>query len=278
MALFPHDNAAPGAALTRAAHLALAAVIGLAFVGFVVGIRQGKTVTRVTPVPLATVEPRPDAIPATAYRDLDRRKTGPNRDWHSTLVNLPQPMLDLAAQPRRTEEGRQEVLATRASRRAYDGAPPTVPHPIDQTSASSCLVCHGEGLAISDALRAPVLSHALLTNCTQCHVEQASVVLEPVVVAENTSPAPQASTPGRRAWPGAPPTVPHATWMRTNCLSCHGPTGAEPIRTSHPLRANCLQCHAPSAVLDQAAPNDQPHWLDQKLDQAGIASPSTQTP
>jgi hypothetical protein len=53
--------------------------------------------------------------------------------------------------------------------------------------------------------------------------------------------------------------------MRANCLGCHGPTGAEPIRTTHPLRANCLQCHAVSAVLDQAAYDDQPVWLDHDL-------------
>jgi cytochrome c-type protein NapB len=45
--------------------------------------------------------------------------------------------------------------------------------------------------------------------------------------------------------------VPHTTFMRESCLSCHGPTGADPIRTTHAWRTNCLQCHAPSAVLDQ---------------------------
>jgi cytochrome c-type protein NapB len=263
MALFPHDDPTPGVPLTRAVHLALAGVIGLAFVGFSVGIRQGKSIPLLTPPESLSAESHPDAFPAVAYRDMDRRTSGPNRDWHSHLANLPSPPVDALALPRRTEEGRLAVLAARSQRRAFDGAPPTVPHPIDQMSATSCLACHGEGLAISKEVHASKMSHDFLANCTQCHVERVTPHLEPLVLAENLSQPRATSARGARAWPGAPPTVPHAVLMRTNCLSCHGPTGAEPIRTTHPLRTNCLQCHAPSAVLDQIAPDDQPQWLGQ---------------
>jgi cytochrome c-type protein NapB len=257
MADSPSQEPATDAPLARAVHLALACVIGLAFVGFFVGLRQGKTVHPLSPPPLPSAEAHPEAVPATWYRDMDRRKLGPNRDWQSTLASLLQPPIDLATPPRRTEEGRAAVLAARAKRRAYDGAPPTVPHPIDQASATSCLACHGEGLALNSGVRAPKMSHALYANCMQCHVEQSSARFEPLEVVENLSQPLEQSGRGTRAWPGAPPTIPHATWMRTNCLSCHGPTGAEAIRTTHPQRASCLQCHAPSAVLDQTAEDDR---------------------
>ena len=59
-----------------------------------------------------------------------------------------------------------------------------------------------------------------------------------------------APTEGARAWLGAPPVVPHTTWMRNDCLACHGPNGWPGMETTHPWRQNCLQCHAPSSALD----------------------------
>jgi nitrate reductase (cytochrome), electron transfer subunit len=240
-----------GGPLTRAVHLALAGVIGLAFVGFFVGIRQGTTVPELRPPQRGPIEPHPDAVPATAYRDFDRRLLGPNRDWRSTLADLAQPPVDLFAPPQRSEETRLVALSARAERRAFDGAPPVVPHPIDQMGTASCLVCHGEGLMIGKGVWAPRMSHAYLANCTQCHVEQQAVQLEPLSQPSNEFEPFRSTAGGSRAWPGAPPTVPHPVFMREDCLSCHGPAGSEPLRTTHPYRASCLQCHAPSAALDQ---------------------------
>jgi cytochrome c-type protein NapB len=56
---------------------------------------------------------------------------------------------------------------------------------------------------------------------------------------------------GTRAWPLAPPTIPHSTLMRSDCLSCHGPQGLYGLRTPHPERQSCVQCHVPGAELDQ---------------------------
>jgi len=56
---------------------------------------------------------------------------------------------------------------------------------------------------------------------------------------------------GQRAYTGAPPAIPHSTWMRQTCLSCHGPDGTSAFRTSHAERQNCLQCHAVNASADQ---------------------------
>ncbi len=51
---------------------------------------------------------------------------------------------------------------------------------------------------------------------------------------------------GPRAFPGAPPQIPHATFMRTDCLSCHGDTSYRGLRTTHPWRRNCQQCETHS--------------------------------
>jgi cytochrome c-type protein NapB len=45
--------------------------------------------------------------------------------------------------------------------------------------------------------------------------------------------------------------MPHPMHMRSECDSCHGPSGRPGLRTSHPDRQNCVQCHASSAPLDQ---------------------------
>jgi cytochrome c-type protein NapB len=182
-------------------------------------------------------------------------KRGPNAQWTNDLSKLPPPKHDLLADVQVDDRAKGEALDRRAQRRAYDGAPPQVPHPIDQMSSSSCLACHGEGALVAGR-RAPRLSHAAYTSCTQCHVP-----LTPMMAgthAELSRPmassgfqgldAPRA---GARAYFGAPPTVPHSTWMRNDCLSCHGPGAEAGLKTTHPWRQNCLQCHAPSAELDQ---------------------------
>jgi|GEM_PF-305756 len=144
---------------------------------------------------------------------------------------------------------RLRAVQRRASRRAFDGAPPVVPHPVDATSSANCRVCHAEGLAVRDVV-APRMSHPEMGNCTQCHVPSAGgvpgVAPEWVLgLAVNEFVGKASVGRGSRAWPGAPPTIPHATWMRENCSSCHGATGLPGLRTSHPERTLCTQCHVP---------------------------------
>ncbi|MFG0315693.1 MAG: cytochrome c3 family protein, partial [Planctomycetota bacterium JB042] len=112
------------------------------------------------------------------------------------------------------------------------------------------LACHGEGIAVGDRVAARI-PHEPYASCLQCHVEAASSSLPPFVLAASSFEGVDAPFEGARAYPGAPPVLPHTTWMRSDCLSCHGPAGDFPMRTSHPERASCLQCHAPSASLDQ---------------------------
>jgi nitrate reductase (cytochrome), electron transfer subunit len=248
---------------SRAVHLSVAVVVGIALVGFMVGIRQGTPIPELVPPIVNSAPSDPDSIvvKATAYRDFDRRQFGANRDWASNLGDLKQVVPDLMAEysdsPVRdslNDEQRLRYLAKRVQRRAFDGAPPVVPHPIDQMTTASCLVCHQQGLSLGQGVFAPKMSHPLYANCTQCHAEGASTEFAYQPLSANHFHGFWLTLGGSRAFEGAPPTIPHPIWMRENCMSCHGVVGPNPIRTSHPWRASCTQCHAPSAELDQFQP------------------------
>lgn len=138
--------------------------------------------------------------------------------------------------------------ATRAERRLFDGAPPTIPHP---PLGASCTQCHNaRGMDVPGLGFAPPSPHeetpgmSALSRCNQCHVH----VLETGdFVANAFAGLPQDLRPGERLYPGAPPVMPHSRAMRENCSACHdGPAAREPIRCSHPERARCNQCHVPS--------------------------------
>jgi cytochrome c-type protein NapB len=132
----------------------------------------------------------------------------------------------------------------RASRRAYDGAPPVIPH---VPFGASCSECHGErALAVPDVGWAPASPHAetagmAFPRCQQCHVFQRAEhdFKRNLFVGRK-----QTAKPAPRAHPLAPPVVPHPVFMRENCLACHdGPGAREEIRTTHPERTRCQQCH-----------------------------------
>jgi len=251
-----------GARLTK---LFLAMIVAVALIGFVVGLRQG--VPSYEPAAFATRTAEIDharAVPSMTYAEFDRREHGPNRGWRSTLASLEQPAVDIFAAVHFDDDARQAALEARTKRRAFDGAPPTVPHPIDQMTATACMVCHTDGLFVGE-IWAPPMSHEFMANCTQCHVEQWSSDFAQAHAGPDRARSAFVglASPGRggRAWDGAPPTVPHPVFMRDNCMSCHGPTGPDPIRTSHPWQVNCLQCHAVSSILDQPIERDSPLFL-----------------
>jgi cytochrome c-type protein NapB len=130
------------------------------------------------------------------------------------------------------------------ARRAYPGAPPVIPHHVEdaQAGGKACLACHADGgWAPKFGAYAPVVPHPELVSCRQCHVPERT---KSVFRATAWTPA---APPGvrRAALPGSPPPIPHALQMRENCRACHGGPGAvAEIRTSHPTRVNCRQCHA----------------------------------
>jgi len=137
--------------------------------------------------------------------------------------------------------------AVRAGRRAYDGAPPTIPH---DDFGMSCAACHdAEGMPVGDVGFAPASPHegtsraGATARCRQCHVFVTGTGL---FVGSDYVGLAQDLHAGGRATPGAPPTIPHRILMRENCLACHaGPGARENIRTSHPERTRCRQCHVP---------------------------------
>lgn len=249
--------AAPAKGLTVGA----LAVVAVAVVGMLVGFGHPAPGWR-PPVP-ATAALAGEALPAPLYRDMRGKDRGPNRGYTSDLATLVGHAPDLFAAQPFDAALRAAAVARRAARRAYNGAPPVIPHPVDANEVTSCYACHGEGRVIGD-LVAPRISHQRYTNCTQCHAPVAAGAPGAVAgfeVGNDFSGAPSAGR-GQRAYAGAPPTIPHTTHMREDCASCHGTLGLAGLRTSHPWRANCTQCHAPSAQLDQArfAEPGPPPW------------------
>ena len=218
----------------------------------------------------------PDAIPARSYAEMNSAEWGPNADWQTDLRQLPRPAVDppedLASTlpdvessgPVVPAELKRVSLQRWLANRAFNGAPPTVPHPVDNRSTTACAACHMQGAA-TKTLRIPRMSHPYMTNCTQCHVPSQTTLPvgdQPGMEVDNRFVGLPAPSGGPRAFERAPPQIPHSTWMRDQCLSCHGPTGLPGLRTTHPWRQNCRQCHAPSSSLEQVPLPDQPSFLE----------------
>lgn len=148
-------------------------------------------------------------------------------------------------------------LEARANRRAYEGAPPTIPH---VPFGAHCTTCHADnGKVIPTIGIAPANPHfgdrrgGLFANCTQCHVFSGSTGL---FVESAFRGLPIIHRVAERAHPEAPPVIPHSTGMRSNCLACHAGIAARPeIVCSHPERANCAQCHV-TVESNDMTPND----------------------
>jgi cytochrome c-type protein NapB len=86
-------------------------------------------------------------------------------------------------------------------------------------------------------------------RCRQCHVFATG---NDLFVASDFVGLGQDLAAGGRATPGAPPTIPHRTLMRENCVACHdGPGAREEVRTSHPELWRCRQCHVPVTTRDR---------------------------
>jgi cytochrome c-type protein NapB len=146
------------------------------------------------------------------------------------------------------DKAHQRTLDTYYNNRAFHGAPPSIPHPIDEMQnigENSCLKCHENG-GFVEKFRAytPVTPHPELVNCKQCHVEQQKQTLFKTGTYARLR-APEVGN--NNALLTSPPVIPHQTQLRENCLSCHaGPSAPIEIRVSHPERINCRQCHVPS--------------------------------
>lgn len=254
----------------RSTAIFLSGVIGVAAVGYFVGINDGVPREDYAPMVTSNTEAAESdsssadtaLIPAVTYAEMRRGSSGPTSGWNPTLETVVQPKFDLFAEIKPSEADKRKSTLIRASRRAFNGAPPIIPHAIERTDDSACYACHGQGMRIGDRI-ANRMSHGFLANCTQCHSPPppkpfASLDAE----VENTFVGLPAPLKGERAFEGAPPTIPHSRWMRQECLACHGnKAGWAGLQATHPWRINCTQCHAPSATLDQAVVQAQIGFL-----------------
>jgi len=208
-------------------------------------LTEPRTVSSATfqePAPIPDEEPRPPALRGViADADFalsDRRRNTRPGVW--PWGESPRFVI-----PDDEEAGWEMSEAERASRRAFEGAPPVMPHSEDFSGGrQTCLDCHARGMSIGDR-RARAMSHHPMPNCVQCHVEAETSVFaafDPGPPA-NAFSGLTAAGRGKRAYEGAPPTVPHGTELRQTCLSCHGEYGWEGIRIDHAGRASCVQCH-----------------------------------
>lgn len=149
---------------------------------------------------------------------------------------------DYAAMDKNFQGGRS--LDTYYNNRAFHGAPPSIPHPVESElnmGDKSCLKCHENGgfVAKFNAFT-PVVPHPEKVNCRQCHVSQNTNSL----FKETNATAFAKPRIKNSEFTGSPPIIPHQIQMHENCLACHaGPSAPKEIRVSHPERSNCRQCH-----------------------------------
>lgn len=232
-------------------HLMLVGVMAAALVGFLVGIdvRAPDDVSELM-LPTTTHDSQSHALAAQSYADMRITKASPNENWRSDFEQIPRADTSSIKEIKPDADARARALAARADRRAFDGAPPVIPHSVDSGSSANCISCHAESVRLGNAT-AKLMPHAYMASCLQCHAPANGSLFDPMPVAPNSFVGRPAPGPGSRAWNGAPPIIPHTTQLRTNCLSCHGPTGQAGLRTPHPAQTSCLQCHSPSAALDQ---------------------------
>ena len=174
------------------------------------------------------------------------------RGPYRTLLILPALALGLSAcllrPPSDEAETGSDIRSSssdvRASRRAFDGAPPIIPH---VAFGASCTECHNErGVAVPDVGFAPASPHSQtagmqFARCRQCHAFQN---VPGVFRASRFRGLLKDATAAHRAHALAPPVIPHSVFMREDCLACHtGAAAREEIRTTHPERERCQQCH-----------------------------------
>ncbi len=161
------------------------------------------------------------------------------------------------AQPIRPDPIGTNITANRA----FWGAPPLMPHTFaGDRDGRYCLECHARETRIEKRQNAIVpVPHAEFSQCQQCHVSGVNTAL--AAFRESRFVGLDHPGKGTRAHPFAPPTIPHKTFMRDNCLSCHGPAGKQRIASPHPWRSQCQQCH----VTDASKNYDRPlQWQELK--------------
>lgn len=233
-----------------------AVVVGVALIGFLRGTAEDDY-DFTTPLGQAQASVDGEVRSAPSYREWRDTPRAPRSGFSDDLERLGDGLPD-RSDPVELTGAKAVDLAARAQRRAYDGAPPTIPHPVRQSAASECKACHERGIQLAGRT-APAYPHRDYEVCVQCHaMEQpatpwgtASAGLAPDPRAGANSFEGLAAPEEGPRWTGiAPPQIPHRTFMHERCDSCHGPTGRNAMRSTHPDRQNCEQCHASQAELE----------------------------
>lgn len=237
------EDATEGGPWPRWYQVVLVGVVAVAFVGFFVGTREGRyeefRERRVTETQRdrADEERATEVREAPSYRELMDMVYDKNTNTRTAIERY------RAETPRDWSRGADR----RSANRAYDGAPPTVPHPVRERSAEACIACHGDGIRVRDRTGTE-MPHEYMVNCLQCHTSTSpkrpfGSDAPATVAAANGFRGAEAPDRGERAYAGAPPRIPHRTQMRSDCSSCHGNFGL-PGPMSHEAMPNCRQCHA----------------------------------
>ena len=115
-------------AMRRYVVLLIVIALGLTLFGFLRGIQEPAPLTQ----PRAVISQQQTHYPAAVnYSDLPQSSLKANSGWTSNLSQLqftkPGPFDPVI----RTDEMKQAALQDRARNRAYDSAPPVIPHAID---------------------------------------------------------------------------------------------------------------------------------------------------
>ena len=169
--------------LTR---LILIVVITLAGVGYFVGLGDGVPRGQ-TPPPIAeslehgaktsregNPTATPPAVPARSYDELGRQGPVASSSKPTTVRDLGVAQVSLSDSVEVDPSGKKKALAERARLRAYNGAPPMIPHEVGPMDATGCLACHGPGLRVGTK-RAALVPHPYFENCQQCHVASSAL-------------------------------------------------------------------------------------------------------
>ncbi|APD07957.1 hypothetical protein UJ101_02458 [Flavobacteriaceae bacterium UJ101] len=200
------------------------------------------------------------AVTSNSDAQIDEASIQPinmNRDMNLSALEEAEQSLQLGEEYlyESPENPNRRTYAEYMENRAYEGAPPYIPHEVESDllmGGKECLQCHENGGYVAEFKNfAPTTPHPTYVNCRQCHVPINTQKLfvendfKPIKVDLNNN-----------ALLTSPPTMPHSLQLRSNCLACHaGPAVPKEILTDHPERANCLQCHALNGVEKDQVPS-----------------------
>lgn len=150
------------------------------------------------------------------------------------------------------EHEENRYVPDKIKNRAFYTAPPTVPHEVRSISNSECVTCHKINREFSDGRKSVISPHIEWFNCQQCHVSQYNIAGEiEQEIPLNNFEGLEKPDAKHQAHEWAPPMIPHRTFLRENCNSCHSSeTPKTEIKGPHHQRTNCLQCHVMNEDLD----------------------------